>query len=122
MNVALIQMGLKNHDVGADMRPDDWILLWGAVDGVSSGLCGSNQAWLHPFPTESPRRSLSTTLRLSGYSQGEDIHVSLVILTKHFSGCIRSKVQWNININGWCWGSDLHELITDWLTELQGAI
>lgn len=82
MNAALIQMGLESHPVRAEMSPDGWILLWGAVDEVSSGLCGSGQAWLDPFHTEGPWRSLSTTSRLSGYSQGEDIHVGPVILNE----------------------------------------
>lgn len=68
VNVALIQMGLVSHPVKAEMSPDGWTLLWGAVDGVSSGLYGSSQAWLDPFHTEGPWRSLSITLRLLGYS------------------------------------------------------
>lgn len=61
VSVALIQMGLESHPVRAEMSPDGWTLLWGAVDGVSSGLCGSDQAWLDSFNTEGPWRSLSTT-------------------------------------------------------------
>lgn len=68
VNVALIQMGLVSHPVKAEMSPDGWTLLWGAVDGVSSGLYGSSQAWLDPFHTEGPWRSLSITLGLLGYS------------------------------------------------------
>lgn len=68
VNVALIQMGLVSHPVKAEMSPDGWTLLWGAVDGVSSGLYGSSQAWLDPFHTEGPWRSLSITLKLLGYS------------------------------------------------------
>ena len=74
-------MGLRAtlYCSGAEMSPDGWLPLWGAVDGVSSGLCGSGQAWLDPFHTEGPWLSLGTTSRLSGYSQGEDIHIGPVI-------------------------------------------
>lgn len=63
-----IQMGLVSHAVTAEMSPDGLALVWGAVDGVSSGLYGSGQAWLDHFHTEGPWSSLSITLRLSGYS------------------------------------------------------
>lgn len=79
--IALIQMGLESHPVRAGMSPDGWILLWGAADGVSTGLCGSDQVWLDRFHMEGPQHSPSTTLRLSSYSQGKDIHVAPVILT-----------------------------------------
>lgn len=74
------------------------------------------------FTWRAPSRSFGTTLRLSGYSQGEDIHISHVILTKHLSGCLRSKVQRNINVISWCWRGWylwLHYWLDEWSAYLQ---
>lgn len=68
--------------------------------------------------TGSPRPSLRTTVRLSGYSQHEGIHIGPLIPTKHLSGRVRSKVQWSRNADGWCgveWFTCAYYWLTDWL-------
>lgn len=109
-------MGLESHPVRAEMSPDGWILLWGAVDGVSSGLYGPGQAWLGPFHTEGPWRSLSSTSRLSGYRTFTSVLLFLPSVNLVVQRAVFSKTVILMASLG---GKEIYmcSLLTDWLID-----